>query len=134
MGREDELALDGMGEISVEKSAMITSLPEVSYGRSREMAGALDIQELTGSRTGIRFVYLREYSDLNIFGGILRCDVLARGVLAAAEKGGLQVPLIVRLEGTNREEGRKILQNSGLRFLVARDMMEAANLVTQQVS
>jgi hypothetical protein len=70
MGREDELALDGMGEISVEKSAMITSLPEVSYGRSREMAGALDIQELTGSRTGIRFVDLREYSDLNIFGSI----------------------------------------------------------------
>jgi len=71
---------------------------------------------------------------INIFGGILRCDVLARGVVTAAEKGDLQVPLIVRLEGTNVEEGRKILQTSGLRFLVARDMVEAADLVTQQVS
>ena len=71
---------------------------------------------------------------INIFGGILRCDVLARGVVTAAEKGDLQVPLIVRLEGTNVEEGRRILQNSDLRFLVARDMVEAADLVTQQVS
>jgi len=71
---------------------------------------------------------------INIFGGILRCDVLARGVLAAAEKTGIQVPLIVRLEGTNVDEGRKILENSDLEFLVARDMAEAADLVTKQVS
>ena len=71
---------------------------------------------------------------INIFGGILRCDVLARGVLAAATKKGIQVPLIVRLEGTNVEEGREILENSSLKFLVARDMVEAADLVTKQVS
>ena len=68
MGREDELALEGMGEVSVEKSAMITALPEVSYGRSREMADALDIEELTGNDTNIRFVDLQTYADLNIFG------------------------------------------------------------------
>ena len=71
---------------------------------------------------------------INIFGGILRCDVLARGVIAAAEKTKIQVPLIVRLEGTNVEKGRDILQNSGLKFLVARDLSEAAALVTEQVS
>jgi succinyl-CoA synthetase beta subunit len=71
---------------------------------------------------------------INIFGGILRCDVLARGVLAAAEKTGIPVPLIVRLEGTNVEEGRRILEDSGLKFLVARNMAEAAELVTKQVS
>jgi succinyl-CoA synthetase beta subunit len=71
---------------------------------------------------------------INIFGGILRCDVLARGVLAAAEKTGVPVPLIVRLEGTNVEEGRRILEDSGLEFLVARNMAEAAELVTKQVS
>jgi succinyl-CoA synthetase beta subunit len=71
---------------------------------------------------------------INIFGGILRCDVLARGVLAAAEKTDIQVPLIVRLEGTNVEEGRKILENSNLEFLVARTMAEAAAMVTEQVS
>ena len=71
---------------------------------------------------------------INIFGGILRCDVLARGVLAAAEKTAIKVPLIVRLEGTNVEEGRNILESSDLEFLVAGDMIEAANLVTRQIS
>ncbi|MFH1488279.1 MAG: ADP-forming succinate--CoA ligase subunit beta [Pseudomonadota bacterium] len=71
---------------------------------------------------------------INIFGGILRCDVLARGVIAAAEKVKIPVPLIVRLEGTNVDEGRRILQDSGLEFLVARDLTEAATLVTAQVS
>ena len=71
---------------------------------------------------------------INIFGGILRCDVLARGVLAAAEKQDITVPLIVRLEGTNVEEGRKILEGSGLKFLVASDMTEAAELVKQQIA
>ncbi|MDB9823432.1 ADP-forming succinate--CoA ligase subunit beta [Deltaproteobacteria bacterium] len=71
---------------------------------------------------------------INIFGGILRCDVLARGVLAAARKRDIKVPLIVRLEGTNVEEGRKILEESDLKFMVAGDMAEAAELVKQQVA
>jgi succinyl-CoA synthetase beta subunit len=71
---------------------------------------------------------------INIFGGILRCDVLARGVLAAAQKIQIQVPLIVRLEGTNVEEGSAILKNSNLKFLVAKDLAEAAELVARQVS
>ncbi|MBN1850342.1 MAG: ADP-forming succinate--CoA ligase subunit beta [Deltaproteobacteria bacterium] len=69
---------------------------------------------------------------INIFGGILRCDVLARGVLAAAKKIEIRVPLIVRLEGTNVEEGRRILEESDLEFLVAKDMAEAAELVAKQ--
>ncbi len=71
---------------------------------------------------------------INIFGGILRCDVLARGVMNAAEKIDIRVPLIVRLEGTNVDQGRKILENSSLEFRVARDMAEAAGLVAEQVS
>jgi succinyl-CoA synthetase beta subunit len=71
---------------------------------------------------------------INIFGGILRCDVLARGVLAAANKTSISVPLIVRLEGTNVEEGRAILKDSDLKFLVAKDLAEAAELVARQVS
>jgi succinyl-CoA synthetase beta subunit len=71
---------------------------------------------------------------INIFGGILRCDVLARGVVAAAEKTNIGVPLIVRLEGTNVEEGKNILQKSNLKFLVARDMSQAADLVAKQVN
>jgi succinyl-CoA synthetase beta subunit len=70
---------------------------------------------------------------VNIFGGILRCDVLARGVVAAAQKNQIAVPLIVRLEGTNVEEGRKILENSDLSFLLAKDLAEAADHVAGQV-
>lgn len=71
---------------------------------------------------------------INIFGGILRCDVLARGVVAAAEKTHIGVPLIVRLEGTNVREGREILEKSGLTFHVAADLSDAARLVATQVS
>ncbi|MBW2349509.1 MAG: hypothetical protein JRF59_17055 [Deltaproteobacteria bacterium] len=70
---------------------------------------------------------------INIFGGILRCDVLARGVAAAARKTRVEVPLIVRLEGTNVEEGRKILKESELKFLVAENLADAARLVAGQV-
>ena len=71
---------------------------------------------------------------INIFGGIMRCDVLARGVVKAAEEVEIKAPLIVRLEGTNVEEGREILKNSNLDFSVAKDMAEAARMVAQQVS
>ncbi len=70
---------------------------------------------------------------INIFGGILRCDILAEGVVAAAEKLDIDVPVIVRLEGTNVEAGRKILQDSGLSFRTAADLREAAEYVAQAV-
>ena len=68
---------------------------------------------------------------INIFGGILRCDVLASGVVGAAKKVKLQVPLVVRLEGTNVEAGREILAQSGLNFAVAGSMSEAAAAVAR---
>jgi succinyl-CoA synthetase beta subunit len=66
---------------------------------------------------------------INIFGGILRCDVLAEGVVKAAEKTGITVPVVVRMEGTNVEEGRKILADSGLNLITAADMKDAAQKV-----
>ena len=65
---------------------------------------------------------------INIFGGILRVDVLATAVVAAAKKLNVQIPIILRLEGTNVEEGRKILADSGLKFEVGATMKEAADL------
>ncbi len=65
---------------------------------------------------------------INIFGGILRVDVLATAVVAAAKKLNVQLPIILRLEGTNVEEGRKILAESGLKFSVGATMKEAADL------
>lgn len=63
---------------------------------------------------------------INIFGGILRCDVLAEGVVAAAKEVGLSVPLVVRMEGTNVEQGKQILADSGLDIITAGDMLEGA--------
>jgi succinyl-CoA synthetase beta subunit len=66
---------------------------------------------------------------INIFGGILRCDVLANGVVEAASKVKIDVPVVVRLDGTNVEEGRKILAQSDLDFVVAESMADAAEKV-----
>jgi succinyl-CoA synthetase beta subunit len=66
---------------------------------------------------------------INIFGGILRCDVLAQGVVQAAKKIQLSVPVVVRMEGTNVEEGRRILAGSGLKLINANDLADAAEKV-----
>jgi len=66
---------------------------------------------------------------INIFGGILRCDVLAAGVIAAVTDLGVPVPIVVRMEGTNVEEGKRMLKDSGLKFATADSMGEAAEQV-----
>jgi succinyl-CoA synthetase beta subunit len=66
---------------------------------------------------------------VNIFGGIMKCDVIADGIVAAAKDVGMKVPLVVRLEGTNVKEGRKILQESGLELSSAANLTEAAERI-----
>jgi succinyl-CoA synthetase beta subunit len=66
---------------------------------------------------------------INIFGGILRCDTLANGVVAAARDLGIKVPIVIRMEGTNVELGRKVLEESGFNFTVAEGMKDAAEKV-----
>ncbi|MDT4954889.1 MAG: succinyl-CoA synthetase beta subunit [Acidobacteriota bacterium] len=66
---------------------------------------------------------------INIFGGIVRCDMVARGVVGAAQKLGIGVPVVVRLEGTNVEEGQRVIRDSGLNFTVASGMKDAAEKV-----
>ena len=68
---------------------------------------------------------------VNIFGGIMKCDTIAEGIIAAAKEVGLQVPLVVRLEGTNVELGRKMLSESGLNIITGADMREAAAKVVE---
>ncbi|MDI4658428.1 ADP-forming succinate--CoA ligase subunit beta [Xanthobacter autotrophicus] len=70
---------------------------------------------------------------VNIFGGIMQCDVIARGVLAAVKAVGLQVPLVVRLEGTNVEEGKTIIRESGLNVIPADDLDDAAQKIVAAV-
>jgi len=71
---------------------------------------------------------------INIFGGILRCDVLAQGVVDAAKKTGINVPVVIRMEGTNVEKGRDILAESGLDLIAALDLKEAALKVAEIVA
>ena len=66
---------------------------------------------------------------VNIFGGIMRCDVIAEGVIAASKAVSLQVPLVVRMKGTNEDIGKKMLADSGLPIISADTMEEAAQKV-----
>jgi succinyl-CoA synthetase beta subunit len=75
------------------------------------------------SDPGVRVVFI------NIFGGILRCDILAKGVTEAVREVKVKVPVVVRLEGTNVEEGRRILNDSGLNFTVGVGMKDAAEKI-----
>lgn len=70
---------------------------------------------------------------INIFGGIMRCDIIAEGVIAAVKEVGLQVPLVVRLEGTNVELGKKIISESGLNVIPADDLDDAAQKIVKAV-
>ena len=68
---------------------------------------------------------------VNIFGGIVRCDLIAEGVIGAIEEVGVQVPVVVRLEGNNAELGSKILQESGLNIIAATSLTDAAQSVVK---
>ncbi|OWJ79877.1 MULTISPECIES: ADP-forming succinate--CoA ligase subunit beta [Haematobacter] len=70
---------------------------------------------------------------VNIFGGIMRCDIIAEGIIAAVREVGLQVPLVVRLEGTNVELGKKIIAESGLNVIAADDLSDAAQKIVKAV-
>jgi hypothetical protein len=70
---------------------------------------------------------------VNIFGGIMRCDIIAEGVVAAVKEVGLKVPLVVRLEGTNVELGKKIINESGLNVIAANDLSDGAEKIVAAV-
>jgi succinyl-CoA synthetase beta subunit len=71
---------------------------------------------------------------VNIFGGIMRCDVIAEGVVAAVKEVGLKVPLVVRLEGTNVEKGKKIINESDLNVIAANDLKDGAQKIVAAVN
>ena len=71
---------------------------------------------------------------VNIFGGIMKCDVIATGIIEAAKQIGVTVPLVVRLEGTNVEQGKKMLAESGLNIIAADGMGDAAEKIVKAVN
>ena len=70
---------------------------------------------------------------VNIFGGIMRCDVIAEGVIAAAKELKIKVPLVVRLEGTKVEEGKKLMSESGIDIITAKNLSDAAKKIVSSV-
>jgi succinyl-CoA synthetase beta subunit len=96
---------------------------DVGGGATKEMVTNAFKILLSDSKVKALFV--------NIFGGIMRCDVIADGVIAAAREIGVKVPVVVRLEGTNVELGRKMLEESGLRLTAATDMNDGARKVVE---
>ena len=99
---------------------------DVGGGASAEMV--TNAFRILVSDTSVRAVLI------NIFGGILRCDVLADGVVQAVQDIGVEVPVVVRLEGTNVEKGHEILKNSGLNFEIAAGMEDAAERVVRLIA
>ena len=70
---------------------------------------------------------------VNIFGGIMRCDIIAEGVVAAAHELEIKIPLVVRLEGTKVEEGKKIMKDSGLDIIAADNLSDAARKIVSSI-
>ena len=68
---------------------------------------------------------------VNIFGGIMKCDIIAKGIIAAAKNINIHVPVVVRLDGTNVEEGKKLLNESGLDLVPADDLSQAAQKIVE---
>jgi succinyl-CoA synthetase beta subunit len=71
---------------------------------------------------------------INIFGGIMRCDIIAQGVVEAAKEIGLKIPLVVRLAGTNVDQGKEILKKSGLTIISADNLSDAAKKIVEATS
>jgi succinyl-CoA synthetase beta subunit len=98
---------------------------DVGGGASKEkVSAALKIILLDKNVKGIL---------INIFGGIMRCDILAQGVVDAAKEINIDVPLVVRLAGTNFKEGKKILDNSGLKLISAENLDDAAKKIVEAI-
>ena len=85
------------------------------------------IEEIANSNKNVKGILV------NIFGGIMRCDVLAQGVVDAAKEINISVPLVVRLAGTNFKEGKEILDNSGLKLISAENLDDAAKKIVEAI-
>jgi len=126
------VALDGDIGCMVNGAGLAMSTMDIIQHHGGEPANFLDVgggATLEKVTEGFRIILQDPRVKavlVNIFGGIMKCDVIAEGVVAAAREIGLKVPLVVRLEGTNVERGRAILKESGLDLIAAADMADAA--------
>lgn len=133
------IALDGTIGCMVNGAGLAMATMDIIKLYGEEPANFLDVGG-GASREKVTAAFKIITSDpkvqgilVNIFGGIMRCDVIAEGVVAAVRDVGLKVPLVVRLEGTNVEAGKKILSESGLAVIPADDLADAAQKIVKAV-
>jgi succinyl-CoA synthetase beta subunit len=133
------IKLDGNIGCMVNGAGLAMATMDIIKHYGGEPANFLDVGgDASQERVAAAFRILLSDSSVqgvlvNIFGGIVRCDMVARGVVAAAEEVKLSIPLVVRLEGTNVEEGRRVLAESGLDLIVGEGMADAAEKVVAAV-
>jgi len=134
------VALDGNIGCMVNGAGLAMSTMDIIKHCGGEPANFLDVGGGADQRkvTAAFKIILRDPTVkavfVNIFGGIAKCDVIAEGVIAATKELGLKVPLVVRLEGTNVEKGKKLLAESGLAITAADDMLDGAKKVVAAAS
>jgi len=131
------IKLNGSVGCMVNGAGMAMATMDITKLAGAEPANFLDLGGAAGVET-VKNGFKILLSDknvrailINIFGGIMRCDTIAKGVIEASREVELSIPVIVRLEGTNVEGGRKLLDESGLHFIVAKDLKEAAGEVVE---
>jgi succinyl-CoA synthetase beta subunit len=133
------IALDGSIGCMVNGAGLAMATMDIIKLYGEEPANFLDVGG-GASREKVTAAFKIITSDpkvkgilVNIFGGIMRCDIIAEGIVAAVQEVGLKVPLVVRLEGTNVEKGKAILAESGLNVIAADDLDDAAQKVVKAV-
>jgi succinyl-CoA synthetase beta subunit len=133
------IALDGTIGCMVNGAGLAMATMDIIKLYGEEPANFLDVGG-GASREKVTAAFKLITSDpnvkgilVNIFGGIMRCDIIAEGILAAVKEVGLKVPLVVRLEGTNVEQGKAILRDSGLDVIAADDLDDAARKIVDAV-
>ena len=134
------ITLDGEIGCMVNGAGLAMATMDIIKLYGSEPANFLDVGgSATAERVTVAFKLIVSDPNVkgilvNIFGGIMRCDVIAEGVIAAAKEVALKVPLVVRLEGTNVELGKEILANSGLNIIAADDLGDAAQKIVAAVA
>jgi succinyl-CoA synthetase beta subunit len=122
-GKNEVIVLDA--KLNFDDNALFRH-PEIAALRDLDEEDPLEVE---ASKHELNYISL----DVNIFGGIMKCDTIATGVVAAAREVQLALPLVVRMKGTNEELGKKILRDSGLPIISADNMAEAAKKVVAAV-
>lgn len=106
----------------------LTNSHSVDVGGSATPAAVKKAFELLLTEKSVRAIYV------NVFGGIMRCDMIAEGIIKATKELDLKVPLVVRLQGTKSEEARKLIADSGLKIFATTGLDEGARLAVQKAN